>query len=56
MDTRDGEGIEAIVNMEENYMTKFEHEVELLRHASLNPSNVGHDDYVFSSQALSIPS
>jgi len=56
MDTRDGEGIEAIVNMEENYMTKFEHEVELLRHASLNPSNVGHDDYVFSSQAPSIPS
>jgi len=40
MDTRDGNGIEAVVNMEENDMTKFEHEVELLQYASLNPTNV----------------
>ncbi|XP_057416026.1 stemmadenine O-acetyltransferase-like [Lotus japonicus] len=37
MDTRDGDGIEAIVNMEEKDMTLFEHNVELLQYASLNP-------------------
>jgi len=40
MDTRDGDGIEVVVNMEENDMTKFEHEMELLQYASLNPTNV----------------
>ncbi|CAL5191699.1 unnamed protein product [Lathyrus oleraceus] len=35
MDRKDGKGIDAIVNLEENHMTKFEHEyVELLRCAS----------------------
>lgn len=43
MDTRDGNGIEVIVNMEENNMAKLEHDVELLQHASLNSSNVIHD-------------
>jgi len=49
MDTRDGDGIEAIVNMEENYMAKFEHDFELLQYASLNPNNVGNDDCVLRS-------
>jgi shikimate O-hydroxycinnamoyltransferase len=35
MDTRDGDGIEAVLNMEENDMAKFEHDVELLQNASL---------------------
>ncbi|AES99803.1 putative vinorine synthase [Medicago truncatula] len=43
MDTRDGDGIEAIVNMEDNYMAKFEHEFELLQYASFNPNNARHD-------------
>ncbi|XP_058752927.1 stemmadenine O-acetyltransferase-like [Vicia villosa] len=35
MDRKDGNGIDAIVSLEENHMTKFEHEyVELLRYAS----------------------
>ncbi|XP_057451796.1 stemmadenine O-acetyltransferase-like [Lotus japonicus] len=38
MDTRDGDGIEAIVNMEEKDMAKFEHDMELLQYASLNPN------------------
>ncbi|CAJ1935609.1 unnamed protein product [Sphenostylis stenocarpa] len=38
MDTRDGEGMEALVNMEEHAMAKFERDVELLQYASLNPS------------------
>lgn len=38
MDTRDGNGIEVIVNMETNDMVRFERDVELLRYASLNPS------------------
>ncbi|MCH82035.1 vinorine synthase-like [Trifolium medium] len=38
MDTEDGIGIEAIVNLEENVMAKFENEVELLQYASLNLS------------------
>lgn len=41
MDTRDGGGIEAIVNMEEQDMARFERDVELLKYASLNPA-VGH--------------
>ncbi|TKY59850.1 Vinorine synthase [Spatholobus suberectus] len=41
MDTRDGGGIEALVNMEEQDMAKFERDVELLQYASLNPA-VGH--------------
>jgi shikimate O-hydroxycinnamoyltransferase len=43
MDTRDGDGIEAIVNMKENDMIMFEHNVELLQYASLNPSILEHD-------------
>ncbi|GAU30261.1 hypothetical protein TSUD_68130 [Trifolium subterraneum] len=35
MDTRDGDGIEAVVNMEVNDMAKFEHDVELLQYESL---------------------
>jgi shikimate O-hydroxycinnamoyltransferase len=35
MDTRDGDGIEAVLNMEENDMAKFEHDVALLQNASL---------------------
>ena len=49
MDTRDGNGIEAIVNMEDNYMAKFEHDFELLEYTSLDPNNVSHDDYVHCS-------
>ncbi|KHN46039.1 BAHD acyltransferase [Glycine soja] len=41
MDTRDGGGIEALVNMEEQDMIRFERDVELLQYASLNPA-VGH--------------
>ncbi|XP_004514780.1 epi-neemfruitin B synthase L1AT-like [Cicer arietinum] len=41
MDTSDRNGIVANVNLEENVMAKFEHEVELLQLASLNPINVG---------------
>jgi len=40
MDTRDGKGIEAYVNMEESNMARFEQDVELLQYASLNPSIV----------------
>jgi len=40
MDTRNGDGIEAIVNMKESDMVRFEREVELLQYASLNPSIV----------------
>jgi hypothetical protein len=40
MDTKDVNGIEVVVNLEENVMAKFEHEVELLQYASLNPNNV----------------
>jgi shikimate O-hydroxycinnamoyltransferase len=39
MDTRDGNGIEAFVNMEESDMARFENDAELLKYASLNPSN-----------------
>ncbi|MCI48144.1 vinorine synthase-like, partial [Trifolium medium] len=39
----DGNGIEAFVNMEESDMARFENDDELLKYASLNPSNVGHD-------------
>ncbi|XP_061352953.1 stemmadenine O-acetyltransferase-like [Gastrolobium bilobum] len=35
MDTRDGDGIEALVNMEEHDMVMFERDVELLQYASL---------------------
>lgn len=38
MDTKDGGGIEALVNMEEKDMSKFQRDVELLQYASLNPS------------------
>lgn len=38
MDTRDGDGIEAIVNMDEHDMAMFERDVELLQYASLNPN------------------
>lgn len=40
MDTRNGNGIEAIVNMKESDMVRFEREVELVQYASLNPSIV----------------
>jgi len=43
MDTRDGDGIEALVNMEEKYMAKFEHDFELLQYASFNPNNARYD-------------
>jgi shikimate O-hydroxycinnamoyltransferase len=49
MDTRDGDGFEAIVIMEENYIAKFEHDFELLQYASLNPDNVQHVDCVLRS-------
>jgi len=49
MDTKDGDGIEVVVNMEEKYMAKFEHDFELLQYASLNPNNVGNDDCVLCS-------
>ncbi|KAL2339483.1 hypothetical protein Fmac_007423 [Flemingia macrophylla] len=38
MDTRDGGGVEALVNMEEKHMARFQRDVELLRYASLNPT------------------
>ena len=38
MDTRDGEGIEAHVSMEEEVMALFESNEELLHYASINPS------------------
>ncbi|KAK7359426.1 hypothetical protein VNO77_01386 [Canavalia gladiata] len=38
MDTRDGDGIEALVNMEEEDMAKFQRDFELLQYASLNPT------------------
>jgi hypothetical protein len=44
MDTRDGDGdgIEVIVNMKENDMIMFEHDVGLLQYASMNPSTLDH--------------
>lgn len=38
MDTRNGDGIEALVSLEEQNMNVFEHDEELLRFASLNPN------------------
>lgn len=38
IDTRDGDGIEAIVSLEEQDMALFECDVELLQYASLNPT------------------
>ncbi|KAK7246931.1 hypothetical protein RIF29_41802 [Crotalaria pallida] len=38
MDTRDGNGIEALVNLEEKDMALLERDVELLQYASLSPS------------------
>ena len=38
MDARRGDGIEALVSLEEQNMNVFEHDEELLRFASLNPS------------------
>lgn len=38
MDTKDGDGIEALVNMEEGDLAMFEQDVELLQYASLNPT------------------
>ncbi|KAF7839836.1 acylsugar acyltransferase 3-like [Senna tora] len=38
VDTRDGDGIEALVNMEENDMALFERDVQLGMFASINPS------------------
>ena len=38
MDTRSGDGIEALVSLEEQNMNVFEHDEELLRFASLNPN------------------
>ncbi|XP_061352955.1 stemmadenine O-acetyltransferase-like [Gastrolobium bilobum] len=38
MDTRDGDGIEALVFMEEKDMVMFERDVELLQYASLSPN------------------
>ncbi|MED6171748.1 hypothetical protein PIB30_043627 [Stylosanthes scabra] len=38
MDARDGKGMEVIVNMEEQHMTRFECNQELLQYASLDPS------------------
>ncbi|KAI9126094.1 hypothetical protein K1719_003512 [Acacia pycnantha] len=40
MDARDGEGIEVLVTMEEQDMALLEANVELLQHASINPSVV----------------
>ncbi|KAK2384069.1 stemmadenine O-acetyltransferase [Trifolium repens] len=44
MDTRDGDGdgIEVIVNMKENDMIMFEHDVGLLQYATMIPSTLGH--------------
>jgi len=41
MDTRDGGGIEVILNMKEEDMARFERDVELLQYTSLNPTVVG---------------
>ncbi|KAJ1392446.1 Transferase [Sesbania bispinosa] len=38
LDTKDGDGVEAVVNMEGNDMARFECDVELLQYASLNPN------------------
>ncbi|XP_020229853.1 stemmadenine O-acetyltransferase [Cajanus cajan] len=38
MDARDGGGVEALVNMEEKDMARFERDDELLRYASINPT------------------
>lgn len=38
MDTKDGGGIEALVNMDEKNMARFERNAELLQFASLNPN------------------
>ncbi|KAE9610496.1 hypothetical protein Lal_00029628 [Lupinus albus] len=38
MDTRDGKGIEALVNLEDKDMAMFECDVELLHYASLSPN------------------
>ena len=38
MDTRDRKGIEALGNMEEKDMARFERDAELLQHASFNPT------------------
>ncbi|RHN57285.1 putative deacetylvindoline O-acetyltransferase [Medicago truncatula] len=46
MDTIDGDGIEALVNMKDNYMAKFEHDFELFEYTSLDPNNVRDDDCV----------
>ncbi|XP_004504492.1 epi-neemfruitin B synthase L1AT-like [Cicer arietinum] len=43
MDTRDGDGIEALVNMEQNDMVIFQRHVELCQYASLNPSIIAND-------------
>uniref|UniRef100_A0A0R0IJQ5 Uncharacterized protein n=1 Tax=Glycine max TaxID=3847 RepID=A0A0R0IJQ5_SOYBN len=51
MDTRDGGGIEAIVNMEEQDMARFERDVELLKYASLNPA-VGHVEIVAARDSI----
>lgn len=37
-DTRDGDGVEAWLTLEEDNMELFEHNQELLAFASLNPS------------------
>ncbi|KAK2379224.1 stemmadenine O-acetyltransferase [Trifolium repens] len=39
MDTKEGNGVEVVVNLEENVMSKFENDVEHLKNISLNPSN-----------------
>ena len=38
MDARDGNGVEALVNMEEQDLVLFERDAELLQYASLNPN------------------
>lgn len=38
MDSRDGNGIEALVNMEEQDLAIFESDVEILQYASVNPN------------------
>ncbi|ESQ34047.1 hypothetical protein EUTSA_v10007649mg [Eutrema salsugineum] len=38
IDTKEGDGIEALINLDQNHMSRFESDGELLRYVSSNPS------------------